>query len=156
MISLGDQLPQKKPRVVRQKNGELAVVERSRTLQFIYNAFYAWGITPLTVLYPPEVLSYEIRAVGMAIYTFATKLCGLFVAMVIPFGLKAIGYQFYFVNACFDVLLVVFVVILGLVIDLGGVPGQQRLGFHYWKTPGPFVEYIASGSPAAFEGSKVF
>jgi hypothetical protein len=28
---------------------------------FLYNAAYAYGITPLTVLYPPEVLSYEIR-----------------------------------------------------------------------------------------------
>lgn len=78
---------------------------------FIYNAFYAWGITPLTVLYPPEVLSYDIRAVGMSLYTFTTKLCGLFVAMVIPFGLNAIGYQFYFVNACFDILMVAFVVV---------------------------------------------
>lgn len=77
---------------------------------FLYNAAYAWGITPLTVLYPPEVLSFDIRAVGMGIYTFATKLCGLFVTMVVPFGLEGMGYQFYFVNACFDVLLVVFVV----------------------------------------------
>lgn len=77
---------------------------------FLYNAAYAWGITPLTVLYPPEVLSFDIRAVGMGIYTFATKLCGLFVTMVVPFGLEGMGYQFYFVNACFDILLVVFVV----------------------------------------------
>lgn len=28
---------------------------------FLYNAAYAYGITPLTVLYPPEVLSYEVR-----------------------------------------------------------------------------------------------
>lgn len=77
---------------------------------FLYNAAYAYGITPLTVLYPPEVLSFEIRAVGMSIYTLTTKLCGLFVAMVIPFGLDAIGYQFYFVNACFDILLILFVI----------------------------------------------
>lgn len=79
---------------------------------FLYNAFYAWGITPLTVLYPPEVLSYEIRAIGMSIYTFTTKLCGLFVAMVIPFGLKTMGYQFYFLNACFDILMVAFVALV--------------------------------------------
>lgn len=77
---------------------------------FLYNAAYAWGITPLTVLYPPEVLSFDIRAAGMGIYTFTTKLCGLFVTMVVPFGLQAMDYQFYFVNACFDVLLIVFVV----------------------------------------------
>ncbi|RYD71420.1 MAG: hypothetical protein EOP53_23710, partial [Sphingobacteriales bacterium] len=51
---------------------------------FLYNGVYAWGITPLTVLYPPEVLSYEIRGVGMSIYTLTTKLCGLFAAMGEP------------------------------------------------------------------------
>ena len=78
---------------------------------FLYNATYAWGITPLTVLYPPEVLSFDIRAVGMGIYTFTTKLCGLLVTMAVPFGLEAIGYQFYIVNACADVLMVAGVMI---------------------------------------------
>ncbi|EJT72166.1 high-affinity glucose transporter [Gaeumannomyces tritici R3-111a-1] len=76
---------------------------------FFYNAFYAWGITPLTVLYPPEILSFDIRGVGMGIYTTSTKLCGLFVTVVAPFGLDAIGYQMYMINACLDVLMVVFV-----------------------------------------------
>lgn len=60
---------------------------------FLYNATYAWGITPLTVLYPPEVLSFDLRAVGMGIYTFTTKLCGLFVTMAVPFGLAAISWK---------------------------------------------------------------
>ncbi|KAK3346085.1 oligopeptide transporter [Lasiosphaeria hispida] len=37
---IGDQYPQQKPRVVRQKNGDLAIVDGPRTIQFIYNAFY--------------------------------------------------------------------------------------------------------------------
>ena len=41
---------------------------------------------------------------------------------------------------------------MGLVIDLGGVPGQQRIGFRYWNNPGPFVEYLASGSWGSFLG----
>lgn len=28
---------------------------------FLFQAIYSLGITPLTVLYPPEILSYEIR-----------------------------------------------------------------------------------------------
>ncbi|KAE9394481.1 hypothetical protein BT96DRAFT_998486 [Gymnopus androsaceus JB14] len=32
--------------------------------------------------------------------------------------------------------------ILGLCIDLGGVSGQHRLGFQYWRNPGPFVQYL--------------
>ncbi|KAJ5570171.1 uncharacterized protein N7459_009601 [Penicillium hispanicum] len=79
---------------------------------FLYNAAYNWGITPLTVLYPPEVLSFEIRSVGMGIYTFTTKCCGLLVTMAVPFGLQAIGWKFYMVNGCFDILMVAFVLLV--------------------------------------------
>lgn len=79
---------------------------------FIYNATYAWGITPLTVLYPPEVLSFDIRALGMGFYTLVTKLCGLFVAMVIPFGMEAISWKVYIINASIDILFVLFVVLV--------------------------------------------
>ncbi|KAH4198067.1 hypothetical protein HBI95_184020 [Parastagonospora nodorum] len=79
---------------------------------FIYNATYAWGITPLTVLYPPEVLSFDIRALGMGIYTLVTKLCGLFVAMVIPFGMEAISWKVYIINASVDILFVIFVALV--------------------------------------------
>jgi hypothetical protein len=58
--------------------------------------------------------------------------------------------EFFF--AILKIFLVVGIVIMGLVIDLGGVPGKPRLGFHYWKTPGPFVEYIAEGSWGRFLG----
>lgn len=78
---------------------------------FFYNAFYAWGITPLTVLYPPEILSFDIRGVGMGIYTMSVKLCGLFITLVAPFGLEAVGWQMYIINACFDVLMVAFVIV---------------------------------------------
>ncbi|KAF5600529.1 general amino acid permease [Fusarium pseudoanthophilum] len=58
--------------------------------------------------------------------------------------------EFWF--ALLKILLVVFLIILGLVINLGGVPGTERIGFRYWKDPGPFVEYIASGSWGQFLG----
>jgi amino acid transporter len=58
--------------------------------------------------------------------------------------------EFFF--ALLKILLVIGVIIMGLVIDLGGVPGKERLGFRYWRTPGPFVEYIADGSWGRFLG----
>ena len=39
-----------------------------------------------------------------------------------------------------------------MVIDLGGIPGTPRIGFRYWNEPGPFVEYITSGSAGKFLG----
>jgi hypothetical protein len=92
------------------KSGNKSGIYGTIAMIFIYNATYAWGITPLTVLYPPEVLSFDIRAVGMGIYTLVTKLCGLFVAMVIPFGMEAISWKVYIINASVDILFVVFVV----------------------------------------------
>ncbi|GKZ24948.1 hypothetical protein AbraIFM66951_011805 [Aspergillus brasiliensis] len=57
-----------------------------------------------------------------------------------------------FIFAILKILLIIGIILMGLVIDLGGVPGTPRLGFHYWKHPGPFVEYIASGSWGRFLG----
>ena len=32
-------------------------------------------------------------------------------------------------------------IILGIVLDLGGGPNHDRIGFRYWKDPGPFVQF---------------
>ncbi|CEP62632.1 uncharacterized protein LALA0_S06e00144g [Lachancea lanzarotensis] len=50
------------------------------------------------------------------------------------------------------VLLILILIITGLVIDLGGTKGQERLGFHYWRDPGPFAEYLVDGSIGKFVG----
>jgi amino acid transporter len=47
---------------------------------------------------------------------------------------------------------VIGVILMGLIIDLGGVKGFQRIGFRYWRDPGPFVEYIATGAWGRFLG----
>jgi sugar porter (SP) family MFS transporter len=92
------------------KSGNNSGVYGTIAMIFLYNATYAWGITPLTVLYPPEVLSFDIRALGMGIYTLVTKASGLFITMVIPFGFEAIGWKVYIINASVDILFVLFVV----------------------------------------------
>jgi hypothetical protein len=47
----------------------------------------------------------------MALYTFATKASGLFVTMVFPFALDAIGYKTYIINACADIIMLAGVII---------------------------------------------
>lgn len=43
--------------------------------------------------------------------------------------------------------------ILGLVLDLGGGPNHDRIGFRYWKNPGAFNQYDGiSGSKGRFLG----
>ncbi|KAJ3727569.1 amino acid permease/ SLC12A domain-containing protein [Lentinula raphanica] len=49
--------------------------------------------------------------------------------------------------AILKILLIMGLIIMGLCIDLGGVSGQPRLGFHYWRDPGPFVQYLSIPGP---------
>jgi len=30
---------------------------------------------------------------------------------------------------------------LGIILDLGGGPTGDRIGFRYWRNPGPFVQF---------------
>lgn len=47
-------------------------------------------------------------------------------------------------------MLIIGLIIGGLVVDLGGAPNGERLGFRYWKHPGAFNEYIETGSAGRF------
>jgi amino acid transporter len=37
-------------------------------------------------------------------------------------------------------------------VDLGGGPNHDRIGFRYWKDPGPFAPYHTTGSLGSFLG----
>jgi amino acid permease len=47
-------------------------------------------------------------------------------------------------------MLIIGLIIGGLVINLGGAPNHERLGFAYWRNPGAFNEYIMTGSAGQF------
>ncbi|KAL1744915.1 amino acid permease/ SLC12A domain-containing protein [Schizophyllum fasciatum] len=54
--------------------------------------------------------------------------------------------------AMLKIMLIIGVILMGLVIDLGGVEGQERLGFRYWRDPvnfflGPWVQYLDIPGP---------
>ena len=76
---------------------------------FLFQGAYSFGWTPLTVLYPPEVLSYSIRSAGMGLYTFLTNGLGLMVTFAFPFALDRIGWKTYMINGAWDVLELLFV-----------------------------------------------
>lgn len=43
-------------------------------------------------------------------------------------------------------------ILLALIIDLGGVPGQERIGFRYWEHGRAFKAYKATGDLGKFLG----
>ena len=55
------------------------------------------GITPLQALYPVEVLSFELRAKGMAFSSLSVNAAGLLNQFAWPISLKQIGWKTYFV-----------------------------------------------------------
>ncbi|KAJ6544421.1 amino acid permease/ SLC12A domain-containing protein [Mycena capillaripes] len=57
-----------------------------------------------------------------------------------------------FIFAIIKIMLVIGCIIGGLVINLGGAPGHDRIGFRYWKNPGAFAPFIEPGNTGKFLG----
>ena len=54
--------------------------------------------------------------------------------------------------ASIKILTIVGLIILAIILDLGGGPTHDRLGFRYWKDPGAMKEYIGEGATGRFTG----
>jgi amino acid transporter len=72
--------------------------------------------------------------------------------MYIVFGFLSDTIQSEVFFAALKILLIIGLIIAGLVVDLGGSPSGDRIGFRYWKNPGPFNEYIVPGNTGKFLG----
>ncbi|CCT61161.1 hypothetical protein IAQ61_005020 [Plenodomus lingam] len=66
---------------------------------FLFNSVFAFGITPLQALYPVEVLSFEMRAKGMAFSNLALTTAMLVNQFAYPVAMKNIGWKLYIVFA---------------------------------------------------------
>ncbi|KAJ1026341.1 hypothetical protein NDA16_002428 [Ustilago loliicola] len=120
----------------------------------------AWGFAVGWNLVYGNVLSIpsEISAICV-LFQFWTDINSslwimIFILLTFAVGaafVRAFGeVEFFF--ASLKLLTVVFLIIFGLVVNLGGIPGVERIGFRYWHKPGPFVEYIGTGSWGKFLG----
>lgn len=113
-----------------------------------------WNVVYGTYLSIPSEITAALVLIQFWTDKYPALWITLFIIVTFLVGIAFVGIygevEFFF--AILKILLVVGIVIMGLVIDLGGVPGQERLGFRYWKDPGPFVEYLASGSWGSFVG----
>ena len=61
----------------------------------------------------------------------------LVVVMINFFGVRGYG-EAEFVFSIIKVLAVIGFILLGIIIDTGGVPGGRYIGTHYWYNPGAF------------------
>ncbi len=57
-----------------------------------------------------------------------------------------------FVFASVKIITIVGLLIMAFIVDLGGGPKHDRLGFRYWKHPGAMKEYASTGDAGRFLG----
>jgi sugar porter (SP) family MFS transporter len=74
----------------------------SLAMVFIFGAVYSIGITPLQALYPVEVLSFEMRAKGMAFSSLAVNAAGLLNQFAWPVAMRNIGWRTYIIFTIWD------------------------------------------------------
>lgn len=80
--------------------------------------------------------------------------CTIFIVLVIAInclGIKWFG-EIEFWLSLIKIITLTGLILLGLIIDLGGVPGQQRIGFAYWMGGKAFKGYKGVGPAYKFAG----
>ncbi|OAQ89465.1 dicarboxylic amino acid permease [Purpureocillium lilacinum] len=84
--------------------------------------------------------------VGVWVITFAVPIICINFCPVRVFG------EVEFVSSIIKTLVIVGLMLVCLIIDLGGGPKGDRLGFRYWRDPGAFAAYKLQGSTGRFLG----
>ncbi|ORY57903.1 general substrate transporter [Pseudomassariella vexata] len=74
-----------------------AASQAALAMIFIFGSIYSIGITPLQALYPVEVLSFEMRAKGMAFSSLAVNAAGLLNQFAWPVSMRSIGWHTYII-----------------------------------------------------------
>jgi MFS family permease len=89
---------------VNNSDGTLNSAASNATLAFIFifGATFSFFLTPLQALYPVEVLSYEMRAKGMAFSSLAVNAAGLLNQFAWPVSLDNIEWKTYIVFVVWD------------------------------------------------------
>ncbi|KAG0709056.1 amino acid permease [Suillus ampliporus] len=109
-----------------------------------WNYWYNWTIvSPAELSAAALLMNYWNQTVNDSVWVV---MCLVVVITINMLGAGAYG-EAEFIFASIKVVTITGLIILGIVIDLGGGPDHDRLGFRYWKNPGPFVQY--NGIPGA-------
>ncbi|KZV72902.1 dicarbixylic amino acid permease [Peniophora sp. CONT] len=96
-------------------------------------------VTPNNINAAGAVIQYWTKKVHIAVFMV------IFIAFI--FGINLMGVRFFgefeFWFSSFKVITLVGLLLMGLIIDLGGNPEHDRIGFRYWHEPnGPMGSYL--------------
>lgn len=107
---------------------------------------YSWGIT----------FPVELSASAIIIQYWDTNLSinpsvWISILLVLVIGVNVLGVRYYgeieFWFCLIKVVAIIALIIIALIIDLGGGPRGDRIGFRYWKDPGPQAQLFWTPDP---------
>ncbi|EEA25380.1 proline-specific permease, putative [Talaromyces marneffei ATCC 18224] len=112
-----------------------------------WNFWYTMAISvPAEISAAATVIQFWNTSINSAIW--------ISVLLVLIILLNLCGVRLYgeseVVFASLKIMLIIDLIIGGLVIDLGGAPNHDRIGFRYWNDPGAFNTTIETGSTGRF------
>lgn len=112
-----------------------------------WNFWYTMAITvPAEISAAATVIQFWNKSINPGVW--------ITVFLVVIVALNFCGVRLYgeseVVFASLKIMLILGLIIGGLVIDLGGGPNHDRLGFRYWNHPGAFNAYIKTGATGHF------
>ncbi|KAF8431912.1 amino acid permease [Boletus edulis BED1] len=109
-----------------------------------WNYWYQWALTlPAELSAAAAIIKFWDTNTNSAVW--------ITVCLVVVVGINALGVgaygetEFWFSSIKF--LTITGLIILGIVVDLGGGPSHDFIGFRYWKNPGPFTNYHGFTGP---------
>ncbi|KAF8550185.1 hypothetical protein OG21DRAFT_1499957 [Imleria badia] len=115
-----------------------------------WNYWYGWTLTlPAELSAAAAIIGYWDTKTNPAVW--------ITVFLVVAIGINALGVGAYgeaeFWLSSIKVITITGLIILGIIVDLGGGPNHDRVGFRYWKNPGPFTDYHATDAKGHFLGT---
>ncbi|KAH6909114.1 amino acid permease/ SLC12A domain-containing protein [Coprinopsis sp. MPI-PUGE-AT-0042] len=114
-----------------------------------WNYFYSWAITiPTELTASAIVIGYWNDTINPGVWITI-----LFVAiLVINFLGVGIYGEAEFIFSTMKIMAIVALIILGIILDAGGGPNKDPIGFRYWRNPGPFNSQTINGGDDTIPG----
>ncbi|THH26398.1 hypothetical protein EUX98_g7790 [Antrodiella citrinella] len=139
MVSLGEMIA-----YLPLPGGHIRLAERFVDPAFSFtmgwNYWYNW-----VIILPAELSAASVLINYWISSTRVNDAAWIAICLVVVVGINSLGAGAYgeaeFIFASIKVLTITGLIILGIVLDLGGGPNHDRIGFRYWKNPGPFTQY---------------
>ncbi|MCJ1254926.1 hypothetical protein MMC24_002742 [Lignoscripta atroalba] len=116
-----------------------------------WNNWYASSITLCAEISAAAlVIQFWNGAQGINVAAWISIVLVLIVCLNI-FAVSIYG-EAEFIFASMKILTIVGLLLLALILDLGGGPTHERVGFATWRNPGAMKEYVGTGSTGRFLG----